>query len=119
MRVLAAWLLVTMLVVSGPVGSAAALDHDPGVRITASSTTTADDRVTFEATVSNTTASQFRWDFDDGSTASGWLVANTFDDPGTYSVTVVATHDDIVRTASIRVTVYPTPWWLSNTRLRP
>lgn len=76
----------------------------------------------FEANLENATDVDFTWDFSDGSTASGWLVSNTFDEPGTYSVIVTA-HDDGVRTTDTFNIVVRPEWQdttdVEDTRLQP
>jgi len=43
-------------------------------------------QVFFDASTSNGTVSQFRWDFGDGDTSSGQTATHAYEDPGTYFV---------------------------------
>jgi PKD repeat protein len=92
---------------TGIVAPAVGAGTAPTVTTTAPSTVQAGERVAFQATLGNTTDAQFRWEFDDGSTASGWLVSNTYDDAGRYDVVVSAETSSGEISASITVTVLP------------
>ena len=55
------------------------------------------DVVTFDGSGSSSypdTIVSYVWDFDDGETASGMIVTHTFDEIGTYEVTLTVTDDD-------------------------
>ena len=113
-----ATVLCSVLLVAALVGPAAAPDRPSSIATSAPTTTTVGERVTFQATLENTTGTHFGWDFDDGTTASGWLVSNTFDDPGRYSVTVVADDDGTRISDTFTVTVYPDRSGTADTRIR-
>lgn len=111
-------ILCTVLLVTTLGGPAVALDRPSSITTSVPTTTTVGERVTFQATLGNTSSAHFRWDFDDGTTASGWLVSNTFDTPGRYSVIVVANDDGTRIRDAFTVTVYPDRSGTSQTRLR-
>ncbi|WP_370618060.1 PKD domain-containing protein [Mumia qirimensis] len=64
------------------------------------------------ATDSDGTIAGYAWDFGDGDVATGEVANHTFDDPGTYSVKVVATDNrggTGERTRQVQVTDTPNP----------
>ena len=61
-------------------------------------------QVFFDASTSEGTISQYRWDFGDGDTSSGQTASHGFDDPGTYHVRLTLT-DPQGRSASTTQTI--------------
>jgi PKD repeat protein len=69
---------------------------DPAFTYTPTSPTT-QDTVTFDATSADDpdgSITSYQWNFDEGTTATGQTVSHTFDDDGSYDVTVTTTDDD-------------------------
>lgn len=100
-------LVVLFVVTTGIVAPVAGTGTAATVTTTAPSTVQAGERVAFQASLGNASEARYRWQFDDGSTASGWLVSNTYDDAGRYDVVVTAETTDDQLTASVTVTVLP------------
>jgi len=110
--------LLSVLLIGTLAGPALALDRPITMNTSAPTTVTAGERATFQASVAADTGDpDITWDFDDGSTASGWLVSNTFEEPGQYSIIVVADSDGARARAAISVTVVPRH--PNTTRTRP
>lgn len=101
-------LAVAALLVGSAGGTAAAVESTTTFRTTAPSTTTPGERIGFQANLeANVTGLEYIWDFDDGSTGTGWYVSNTYDEPGTYAVVVTAKKGGFTRQAVVTVTVVP------------
>ena len=67
---------------------------------------------TFSATTNDEIATQpieYRWDWGDGTTATGLLATHSYESPGTYTVTFTADNDGATDTESMTVTVVPPP----------
>lgn len=117
MRVSTVAIVCSVFLVITLIGPATALGPS-NIATSAPTTTTVGERVTFQATLTNASGTDISWDFDDGSTASGWLVSNTFDAPGEYAVIVVANDDGNRARDIFTVTVYPDQSGTSETRIR-
>jgi len=70
--------------------------------------------VIFDATSSTGNIVSFDWDFGDGNTAEGPIVEHTFEDPGTYEVSLVVTDDsgstdEAMKTIVVGSGTEPTP----------
>lgn len=65
---------------------------------------------TFSATTNDEIATQpieYRWDWGDGTTATGLLANHGYSEPGTYTVTFTASNDGVTDSESMTVTVVP------------
>lgn len=70
-----------------------------------------DETVTFTATVTAGSAAglSFYWNFGDGKTGLGQVVTHAYDDPGLYSVFVIATDGVYTARASTKIVIEPKP----------
>lgn len=72
----------------------------------------AGDEGTFSATTNDEIATQpieYRWDWGDGTTATGLLATHSYQEPGTYNVIFTASNDGVTDSESMSVTVVPPP----------
>jgi|GEM_PF-2815084 len=100
-------LVVTLVVTLSVTGPATALERSTSLTTAAPASVSVDERVTLQAELQNATEASYTWDFDDGSTGTGWLVSTTYDEPGQYSVIVTAYDGGVRTTDTIRINVYP------------
>jgi PKD repeat protein len=114
-------LVVTLLVTPAVAGPAVALERSTSLSTAAPASVSVGERVTLQAQLHNATDGSYTWDFDDGSTGTGWLVSTTYDDPGQYSVIVTAYDGGVQTTDTVRINVYPDSLGIgehSNSRIR-
>ena len=72
----------------------------------------AGDEGTFSATTNDEIATQpieYRWDWGDGTTATGLLATHSYESAGTYTVTFTASNDGATDSETMTVTVVPPP----------
>ena len=72
----------------------------------------AGDEGTFSATTNDEIATQpieYRWDWGDGTTATGLLATHSYESAGTYTVTFTASNDGVTDSETMTVTVVPPP----------
>lgn len=101
-------LLVVVLVVAVPLTSpAAGFGTELSLTADAPATASVGERIAFEAELTNASNVDYRWEFGDGSTARGWLVSNTFEEPGRYGIIVTANRDGTNRSTMITITITP------------
>ncbi|MCP4407589.1 MAG: PKD domain-containing protein, partial [Gammaproteobacteria bacterium] len=79
-----------------------------GLAVNNSSPTELGNATTFTATISSGTNVIYAWDFGDGTTTAGSLVRHTYDELGTYTVTVHATNSNsaISRIIIVKIRIY-------------
>lgn len=80
---------------------------DPGTvtfEITPPSPTVGEE-ITFDASDTTGTVEEFEWAFDDGATATGEIVTHSYDQPGTYEVTLTVQRPGSTETASKQLDV--------------
>jgi Zn-dependent metalloprotease len=69
-----------------------------------------------DSRVLGSTITNYAWDFDDGSTATGGAVSHTFSDPGSYQVTLTVTAaDGNTSDTQLSIVIYPDPTISTNT----
>jgi PKD repeat protein len=79
-------------------------DPDPQAVINTNSTTvTVDQVISFSA--SESTGTDFQWEFDDGRNATGETTSHTYNSPGTYTVTLTVAEDGTTATDEVNITV--------------